>query len=251
MPQSASMSASEGKNFYRSTRTNIEIERAPMQSEHLSLWEDDKFVYVPEEFFNLLPKEYRDAAQALKQTGENVLRIADKDIQHLIRLINAIPTTASLSYIYHRLRTSKFEATAEALMEQETLTTAFIVTYARLFVSRDGASGISKNSIPVHLRPVHDEIMHLRNKRYAHNDSNKTVHSSVTIDFDDRGFQVKIQMSLGLYIGGRNEWQELITFIDAHMHDRLKKILCRLKKKTGYEWTFPSGPAPAWVGSYG
>ncbi len=40
-----------------------------MRPEQLSLWEDDKFVYVPEEIFNLLPKEYRDAAQARKQQG--------------------------------------------------------------------------------------------------------------------------------------------------------------------------------------
>lgn len=188
-----------------------------MRPQHLSLWEDDKFVYVPEEFFNLLPKEYRDAAQARKQQGEDVLRIADKDIQGLIRLINAIPTTTSLSYIYHRLRTSKFEATTEALMDQETLTTAFIVTYARLFASGDGASGISKRSIPVHLRPVHDDIIQLRNKRYAHNGSHETVNSGIMIHFDDSGFQIQMQMSLGLYVGGRNEWEELITFIEKYI----------------------------------
>lgn len=75
-----------------------------MRPEQLNLWEDDEFVYVPEELFNHLPKEYRDAAHARKQQGEDVLRIADKDIQGLIRLINAIPTTSSLSYIYQRFR---------------------------------------------------------------------------------------------------------------------------------------------------
>ena len=221
-----------------------------MQPEQLSLWEDDEFVYVPEEFFDILPKEYRDAAQAHKQQGEDVLRIADKDIQGLIRLINAIPTTTSLSYIYHRLRTSKFEATPEWVMEQETLTTAFIVTYARLFAKGDGASGISKGSIPAHLRPVHDDIIQLRNKRYAHNGSHETINSGIRIDFDDSGFRIQAQMSLGFYVGGRNEWEDLITFIDAHMHERLTKILCRLKEKTGYEWVFPTGPAPDWVGNY-
>ena len=194
-----------------------------MQPERHTLWEDDEFVYVSEEFFGHLPKEYRDAARARKQQGEDVLRIADKDIQGLIRLINAIPTTNSLSYIYHRLRTSKFEATTEAMMEQETLTTAFIVTYARLFASGDGASGISKGSIPAHLRPVHDDIIQLRNKRYVHNGSHETVNSGIMIDFDDSGFRIQLQMRLGFYVGGRNEWEELITFIDAHMHERPDK----------------------------
>lgn len=222
-----------------------------MRPEQHNLWEDDEFVYVPEELFKHLPKEYRDAAEARKQQGEDVLRIADKDIQGLIRLINAIPTTSSLSYIYHRLRTSKFEVTAAAVMEQEVLTTAFIVTYARLFASGDGASGVSRGSIPEHLRSVHDETIQLRNKRYAHNGSHETVSSGIKVEFDDDGFQIKMEMSLGFYVGGRDEWKDLITFIDAHMHERLTKILCRLKEKTGYEWTFPSGPAPDWVGNYG
>ena len=58
-------------------------------------------------------------------------------------------------------------------------------------------------------------------------------------------------MSLGLYIGGRNEWEDLIKFIDASMHERIYKILARLKEQTGYEWLFPDGPTPSWVGDYG
>jgi len=222
-----------------------------MQQEQPNIWEDDEFIYIPEELFKHLPEEYREAAEARKQQGEDVLQIADEDIKTLIRLINAIPTTSSLSYIYHRLRTSKFEATTEYVMEQEVLTTAFIVTYGRLFAGGDGASGVPKGKIPAHLRPVHDEIIQLRNKRYAHNGSHETVTRGIKIDFDDDGFRVQMQMGLGSYIGGRNEWEELITFIDAYMHERLKKILRRLKEKTGYDWTFPEGPAPDWVGNYG
>ncbi|TKA95820.1 hypothetical protein FAZ78_14855 [Cereibacter changlensis] len=216
-----------------------------------NIWEDDDFIYISEEIFKHLPKEYREAAEARKQQSEDALQIADKDIRGLIKLINAIPTTSSLSYIYHRLRTSKFEATPQALMEQEVLTAAFIVTYGRLFANGDGASGLSRGAIPRHLRPVHDEIVELRNKRYAHNGSHDTVSSGINLSFDGNGFRVSMQMSLGFYVGGKNEWKELITFIDAHMHERLTKILRRLKEKTGYEWTFPVGPAPNWVGDYG
>jgi hypothetical protein len=55
-------------------------------------------------------------------------------------------------------------------------------------------------------------------------------------------------MSSGFYVGGRDEWKELVTFLDAHMHERVHKILDRLKAKTGYEWKFPVGPTPVWVG---
>lgn len=109
------------------------------------IWEDDEFVYVPEEFFIHLPPEYREAVAARKQQGSDMLQIADKDIKSLVRLVNAIPTSSSLSYIYHRLRSAKFAPTTAAFMEQEMLTTAFVVTYARLFVSGNGGSGVSRD----------------------------------------------------------------------------------------------------------
>jgi hypothetical protein len=180
-----------------------------MSAEQHDLWEDDDYVYVPEELFKHLPKEYREAVQARKEEGEQLLRIVDRDIQGLIRLMNAIPTTASLTYIFHRLRTTKFTITSEAWMEQEVLTTAFVVTYGRLFAKGEGATGLSDSAIPNHLKPVHDELIELRNRRYAHNASHETVNSGINVNFDDDGFEVRIQMNLGIYIGGRNEWEEL------------------------------------------
>jgi hypothetical protein len=144
-----------------------------MSAEQHDLWEDDDYVYVPEELFKHLPKEYREAVQARKEEGEKLLRIVDKDIQGLIRLMNAVPTTSSLTYIFHRLRTTKFAITSEAWMEQEVLTTAFVVTYGRLFAKGEGASGLSDGVLPKHLKPVHDELIELRNRRYAHNASHK------------------------------------------------------------------------------
>lgn len=212
--------------------------------------EDDEYVYIPEELFEHLPPEYREAAEAHREEGSKMLLIADKDLKGLVRLLNSIPTTSSLSYIFHRLRTAKFQPTTEAFMEQEVLTTAFVVTYARLFASGSGGSGVSRDSLPAHLRSIHDDLMTIRNQRYAHNGAHESLDSSLRIDFDGEGVRIYPQMSMGLYLGGRNEWQELVEFIDGLMHKRLKKILGRLKDKTGKDWTFPTGPAPDWVGKY-
>lgn len=222
-----------------------------MPAEQHDIWEDDEFVYIPESLFKHLPEEYREAAEARKVKGENLLRIVDKDIQGLISLMNAIPTSASLKYNFHRLRTSKFEVTTEAWMELQLLTTAFVVTYGRLFAKASGASGLSKKDIPKHLGHVHDELIALRNSRFAHNGSHESVSGAISVSFDDAGFGVNVQLSLGFYVGGRDEWKELITFIDALMHERLAEKLASLKKKTGYEWSFPSGPAPEWEGNHG
>lgn len=211
------------------------------------IWEDDEYVYIPEELFKHLPPEYREAAEESKERGNEILKIADKDIQNLIRLANAFPTVASLRYIFHRLRNTKFELNTESYLDQEILTTAFIVTYSRLFVSGTGGAGVSRDQIPAHLLSVHDDIIDIRHKRYAHNGGHETIGTGLQLGFDGADFHIKMQMTLGFYINGRNEWAELIAFIDAHMHDRLQKILGRLKTKTGCEWVFPNGPAPNWV----
>lgn len=209
--------------------------------------QDDEYVCIPEELIKHLPSEYRVDVDAKKQHVKDVLKIADKDIKNLIRLTNAIPTTSSLRYIHHRLETAKFDVTTEAVMEQEMLTTAFIVTYSRLFASGSGGSGVSRKQIPAHLRAIHDDIIELRNKRYAHNGEHETIGSDVQIDFDGTDFNVSLEIDFCFHVGGKDEWGELVAFLDAHMHQRLAKILSRLKTKTGYEWTTPVGPAPDWV----
>ncbi len=79
----------------------------------------DDYVFVPEELFKHLPQDIVRLFHARKEEGEKLLKIADRDIQALIRLMNAIPTTASLTYIFHRLRMTKFTVTNESWMEQE------------------------------------------------------------------------------------------------------------------------------------
>lgn len=212
-----------------------------------TITEDDDFYYVPESMFEHLPPEFRAAAEARKQQGKDVIAIVDKDVQNLIRLAKALPTSISLKYIFSRLRSAKFEITMDALLEQEMLTTAFVVTYARLFIGGNGGSGIARDQIPDHLKAVHDDLINVRNKRYAHNAGHSSVESGIEIDLGDDEFNVNLQLRLGSYIGGRNEWGELTAFIDAHMYDRIHKILAKMEHKTGYKWNFPTGPVPDWV----
>lgn len=211
------------------------------------LYEDDNYVYVPEELFKFLPPELLESFEAQKKHGSDILQIADADIKKLIRVVNALPTTNSLTYIYHRLRTANIEPTTEMYLEHEMLTTAFIVTYSRLFVEGNGGSGVARDRIPSHLRHIHDEIIELRHERYAHNGGHGTVGGGVSFAFKDDEIQVGLEIRSGLWLGGRDEWEELVRFVNEHMHERLHKILARLKKRTGYEWTVPVGPAPEWV----
>lgn len=216
-----------------------------------TIWEGDDYYSIPEELFDQLPAEIRAPFEAMRKKGREMLRGVDKEIDNFIRLLKAIPTSSSLSYIYHRLRTTKFESTSEAFMELEMLTTAFVVTYSRLFVTSNGSCVLKRNHIPAHLRGVHDELLKIRNERYAHNGGHESLDSAIEFSFNDTQVHINVQMSLGFHVGGRNEWEELVKCLDAIMYERLYKILERLKAKTGYEWIFPTRPAPEWVGKYG
>lgn len=103
-----------------------------------SIWEGDDYYSIPEEIFNQLPAKVRAPLDEIMKNGTEALEDVKHELDSFISLIKLIPTTSSLSYIYHRLRTTQFEATTEAMMEQEMLTTAFVVTYARLFTKGNG-----------------------------------------------------------------------------------------------------------------
>lgn len=208
--------------------------------------EGSEYVVVPEEAIQFLPAEWREALQSKLEDGRAILEAVDSDIKGLVRLINASQVMTSLSYIYQRLAKADFNLTTEAFLEHDMLTSAFVVTYVRLIDGGVG-SGVSRDALPTHLRQAHDEIIEFRNKRFAHNAGHRSVDGTLDIQFGDGRFEVNVTMRLGYYVRGANEWGELVTFLNALMFDRLTKLLERLKKKTGHDWTFPSGPPPAWI----
>ncbi|TIQ35491.1 MAG: hypothetical protein E5X48_14080 [Mesorhizobium sp.] len=225
------------------------IESSPMESNAEEDYaEDREYVVVPEEAIQFLPPEWRDAFQSKVEDSRAILEAVDSDIKNLIRLVGAFQGMASLSYIHHRLSKADFNSTTEAILEHDMLTSAFVIAYVRLIDGGIG-SGVSRKTLPPHLRKAHDEIIELRNKRFAHNAGHRSVDGKLDILFGDGRFDVSVTMQVGYYVRGANEWGELVTFLNGLMFDRLTKLLERLKDKTGCEWTFPSGPPPAWSDS--
>ncbi|MCM2438513.1 hypothetical protein HGO34_02120 [Agrobacterium vitis] len=212
--------------------------------------EDDEKEYVafPEEAIKYLPAEWQEHIYALKEDGQTVLASVDESLNNLNRLVHAFPTMASLRYIQHRLASTNFEATMEWTLENDMLTLAFVTTYCRL-VDGGLGSGVSRKALPAKLRPVHDNIVELRNKRYAHNVGHDTISGNLVIGFEGGKFDLSVSFNMGFHVGGALEWEPLVIFLDELMISRLQKQLEKLKEKTGREWSFPSGPAPKWVSS--
>jgi hypothetical protein len=204
--------------------------------------EPNEYFAVPEEALDQLPPEWRDELQAIVADGRAVLKSVDKELSALSRLSTSLVTLVSLKHVQDRLSAFRFAATMEAILELDMLTTAFVVTYARLHEG-GGGSGFSRDVLPRPLRPIHDEILELRNKRFAHQAGHHSVTDAMEVGFDDEGFKLKLGLQLGFHVGGRREWPELLNFIDAMMVERLEKLQTRLTEKTGRAWAFPKGAA--------
>lgn len=208
--------------------------------------EDHGYFAIPEEAIEFLPPEWRDEIHAVREDGLSVLRAVDSDIKKLVRLAKAFPAMVSLRYIQSRLASADFRPTTEALLEHDMLTLAFVVAYVRVVDGNQG-SGVSRDALPAHLRQAHDEIITLRNRRFAHNAEHQSVEGALEIGLESGQFHLNVSFSLGYYIRGANEWGQLVSFLDELMFNRLHKQLEKLRQKTGREWTFPSGPPPEWA----
>jgi hypothetical protein len=198
---------------------------------------------LPKEALQFLPEEWRNHFQAMADDGRVILKAVDNELSQLVRVLNSFATLVTLKHVQKRLSAYKFEPEMDTFLELDMLTTAFVVTYVRLHQGGNG-SGFSRDSIPEELRSIHDRVIDLRNKRFAHNDEHDSVSNALEVAFEDNRFELKFGISLGFHIGGAKEWPDLVNSVEAIYLERIEKLLARLKLKTGHDWVLPSGPAP-------
>lgn len=202
-----------------------------------------EYYVLPEEALQFLPEEWRNHFQAMADDGRVILKSVDNELSQLVRVLNSFAALVTLKHVQKRLSAYKFEPDMDALLELDMLTTAFVVIYVRLHQGGNG-SGFSRDSIPEKLRNIHDHVVDLRNKRFAHNDEHGSVSNALEVAFEHNRFEIKFGISLGYHIGGAKEWPDLVNSVEAIYSDRIDKLLARIKLKTGHDWALQSGPAP-------
>ncbi|GHH24369.1 hypothetical protein GCM10008023_36480 [Sphingomonas glacialis] len=205
--------------------------------------EEDGYYVIPEESTQYLPDEWRTALEARAEEGRRVLALAAKELKQLSRLSLSYYHVVVLRHVRDRLAECRFKADMEALLELDMLTTAFLATYVRLYTG-GGGSGFARDALPTPLRAAHDEIIDLRNKRYAHVDEHHSVNDEMEIAEEDGRYVVTLGTRLGVYIGGSNDWPKLVDALDDIFADRGAKIIARLEARTGREWMIAQGSAP-------
>jgi hypothetical protein len=168
---------------------------------------------LPEEAFKYLPEEWRTELQARADSGRAVIESVEKELSQLARISNSFTSLVSLKHAQRRLSEYKFAADMDAILELDMLTTSFVTAYARLHHGGNG-SGFSRDILPERLRDTHDQIIEMRNKRFAHNDDHHSVANAMEIQFEGDRFFVKFNLMLGYYIGGRRSgtnWSNSLT----------------------------------------
>ncbi|MET1754217.1 hypothetical protein ABVV53_01885 [Novosphingobium sp. RD2P27] len=121
---------------------------------------------ITEEVIQYLPQEWQDTFYARAEEGRCVLEAADKELKQLSRLSLSFYHVTVLKHIRDRLAAYRFKADMIAFLELDMLMTAFVATYARLHTGGSG-SGCARDALPELLRSAHEEIIDMRNKRYA------------------------------------------------------------------------------------
>ena len=204
------------------------------------------YFLVPEEAIEHLPQEWREAIYARAEDGRKVLKAAEPELRQVSRLSLSYYHLTVLKHVRDRLAEYRFQADMIAFLELEMLTTAFVAAYVRLFTGGSG-SGFARDALPQSLRPAHDEIIELRNKRYAHVADHHSVSDEMEIYEEDGRFVVTMGLRFGFYVGGSNDWTKLVDALDEMFAERGERLVERLRVRTGREWGFAQGVPSASV----
>lgn len=153
----------------------------------------------------------------------------------LYKLMPALMSVNAAGYHYQRLSEARLGNSMEALFELDARITAFVVSYGRLFASSE--SGFTKldakKLFSGELSDIHDEIMRLRNERYAHHGRQSVEHVEVNLVWQDDRFVLapKVQVQ---FDGRRlTEWKRVLDAVNEHLHQVFDERRALLEQEMG------------------
>jgi len=187
----------------------------------------------------------------MDKTEEEIRELVSNNLTHVDRLKKMALNLHSVSCIrfwYWRLGNFyKSSDLHEDIMEMDALTTSIVISYGRLFGTGEGTTKLKNNIVPPPLEIIHNNIITLRNTKYAHHGNHESIEAKVEISFNGLSLEVIPNLEFGIYLGAPKDWAPLFEWLDNHMHETITKHLSFLTKTTGIEWDMPYGDAPRWV----
>lgn len=176
------------------------------------------------------------------EDGHAAIEEMQPDLAKAARISRSLSAVAALRYGLDKLRNLKIEGTIEYIYELEALTTAFVVQYVRLHQGGAG-SGFARNDLPEDLRAKHDEIIELRNTRFAHDDRDADfITDNMDVALDGKRFIIHRSLNIRIQFNGSPEWTRLVEYIEELLLGRSYAVLDRMNAKSEYEWTYAEKP---------
>lgn len=186
--------------------------------------------------------EMRVELEAVAEEGRAVLAKVHGHLEKASRISRSMTHVVMVRHIQERLWNRKYTPDMESVLDLDMLTTAFVVTYVRLHLG-GGASGFDRNELPEHLRETHDEILKMRNERFAHDDADNDLITDMTeIQYVDGVYELHSSLSLRYQFGGAPEWKELVEAIEAILAERSEKLMRKMTAASGVEWRMAPKP---------
>lgn len=137
----------------------------------------------------------------------------EKDIERLDRMAANLKTFNEVEFVYEMLDKtipaegmSAADLTMEFLLQNEALTTALVIAYGRLFAKTTNTTQLDARKIPDELREAHEEIISLRNERYAHHGGHESVRSTASIEADGEEILFTQRLELQMVLGAAKHW---------------------------------------------
>ena len=176
-------------------------------------------------------------------TKEDAASFFEANKSHVNRLRKTIANLVTMQhvrYYFQKLQEIGSDAspaiTKEQVMGAEALTTTIVISYGRLFAESDGARVFNRNQIPELLRLTHDEIVSLRNERYAHHGNHGTTASEIELFVAEKDVEIKLHWYSSLYDGAAPHWGELFSWVSDFLKISITKQLDYLSKTSGKDW---------------
>lgn len=176
-------------------------------------------------------------------TEEDARAYVRNNINHLNRLRKTITTLATaqdilryMSRLHEACERARISYEAETLMDIDAFTTAIVMSYGRLFNESKGAPVFKKKLIPTHLLMVHEEIISLRNERYAHHGDHKTLAAELKLFIKEDRVDVKIIWRASVKKEISPDWQELFEWTHSYIKNSFHKQIDYLDRTSGKKW---------------
>ena len=176
-------------------------------------------------------------------TEEDAAAFVEANKSHVNRLratITNLMTMKHALYFYQRLEGMKHEdqstVSKDNIMEAEAFATTIVMSYGRLFAESNGVPVFKKKLIPKHLIDTHEEIISLRNERYAHHGNHDTTAAEVELFVAEDDVTIKLHWRASMYNGAPPHWRELFEWVDEFLKISFEKQMAHLTKTSGKIW---------------